>query len=36
MDRRSAYRDVRTGLLLASAAILAFGLTFVFAVFYLV
>lgn len=35
MDRRSAHRSIRTGLLLGSAAIFAFGMTFVFAVFYI-
>ena len=35
MDRRSTYRNLRTGLLLASMAIFAFGMTFVFAVFYI-
>ena len=35
MDRKSTYRNLRTGLLLASMAIFAFGMTFVFAVFYI-
>jgi hypothetical protein len=35
VDRRSAYRNLRTGLLLGSLAIFAFGMTFVFAVFYI-
>ena len=35
MDRRTASNDIRAGLLAASLAILFFGLTFVFAVFYI-
>jgi hypothetical protein len=35
VDRRSSYRNLRAGLLLGSVAILAFGMTFVFAVFYI-
>jgi Na+-transporting methylmalonyl-CoA/oxaloacetate decarboxylase gamma subunit len=35
VDRRSAYRNLRAGMLLASAAIFVFGMTFVFAVFYI-
>ena len=35
MDRRSAHRNLRAGLLLASLAIFAFGMTFAFAVFYI-
>ena len=35
MDRKGTYRNLRTGLLLASMAIFAFGMTFVFAVFYI-
>jgi hypothetical protein len=35
VDRRSSYRNLRTGLLLGALAILAFGMTFVFAVFYI-
>ena len=35
MDRRSVYRNLRTGLLLASLTIVGFGMTFVFAVLYI-
>jgi len=35
VDRRSAYWELRAGLLLASVAIFVFGMTFVFAVFYI-
>lgn len=35
MDRRSANRDVSTGLLAASLAIFVFGMTFVLAIFYI-
>jgi hypothetical protein len=35
MDRRGAHQSIRTGLLLGSLAILAFGLSFVFSVLYL-
>jgi hypothetical protein len=35
VDRKSTYRNLRAGLLLAAAAIFAFGMTFVFAVFYI-
>ena len=35
MDRRSANRDIRTGLLAASLAIFVFGMTFAFAIFYI-
>jgi hypothetical protein len=35
VDRRSAYRNLSTGLLVGSVAIFAFGMTFVFAVFYI-
>jgi hypothetical protein len=35
VDRRSSYRNLRAGLLLGALAILAFGMTFVFAVFYI-
>jgi hypothetical protein len=35
VDRRSSYRNLRAGLWLASLAIFAFGMTFVFAVFYI-
>jgi hypothetical protein len=35
MDRRSASRDVGTGLLASSLAIFVFGMTFVFAIFYI-
>jgi len=34
-DRRSAYRNLRAGLLLSSLAIVAFGMSFVFAVLYI-
>jgi hypothetical protein len=33
--RRSSYRNLRAGLLLGALAIFAFGMTFVFAVFYI-
>jgi hypothetical protein len=35
VDRRSSYRNLRAGLLLGVLAIFAFGMTFVFAVFYI-
>ena len=35
MDRNSAYRNIRAGLLLGSLAIVAFGMSFVLAVFYI-
>jgi hypothetical protein len=35
VDRRSSYRNLHAGLLLGALAILAFGMTFVFAVFYI-
>jgi hypothetical protein len=35
VDRRSAYRNLRAGLLLASLAILAFGMTFAFSILYI-
>jgi hypothetical protein len=35
VDRRSTYRNLRVGLLLASAAILVFGMTFAFTIFYI-
>ena len=35
MDRLSAYRHIRVGLRTASLAIFCFGITFVFAVFYI-
>jgi hypothetical protein len=35
VDRRSAYRNLGTGLLLGALAIFAFGMTFVFATFYI-
>jgi len=35
VDRRSSYRNLRAGLLLGSVAIVAFGMTFVFAVLYI-
>jgi hypothetical protein len=35
VDRRSAYRNLSTGLLLGSVAIFAFGMTFVFTVFFI-
>lgn len=35
MDRRSANRDISTGLLAASLAIFVFGMTFVLAIFYI-
>jgi hypothetical protein len=35
MSRRSAYRNLRAAMLLGSVAIAVFGLTFVFAVFYI-
>jgi hypothetical protein len=35
VDRRSAYRNLRLGLVLTSVAIFVFGMTFVFAVFYI-
>jgi hypothetical protein len=35
VDRKGAYSSVRTGLWLGAAAIFAFGMTFVFAVFYI-
>jgi hypothetical protein len=35
VDRRSASRDIRAGLLAASLAIFVFGMTFVFSVFYI-
>jgi hypothetical protein len=35
VDRRSSYRNLRAVLLLGALAILAFGMTFVFAVFYI-
>jgi len=35
VDRRNAFGSVRTGLWLGAAAIFAFGMTFVFAVFYI-
>jgi hypothetical protein len=35
VDRKNAFGGVRTGLWLGAAAILAFGMTFVFAVFYI-
>lgn len=35
MDRRSVSRDISAGLLATSLAILFFGLTFVFAIFYI-
>jgi hypothetical protein len=34
-DRRSAYRNLRAGLVLSSLALVAFGMTFVFAVLYI-
>ncbi len=35
MDRRDTYRNLRTGLLLGALAILVFGMTFLFATFYI-
>jgi Na+-transporting methylmalonyl-CoA/oxaloacetate decarboxylase gamma subunit len=35
MDRRRSYRTLRAGLLLGSLALFVFGMTFVFAVFYI-
>lgn len=35
MDRRSAQRDISTGLFAASLAIFIFGMTFVLAIFYI-
>lgn len=35
MDRKSAFGSIRTGLGLGAVAIFAFGMTFVFAVFYI-
>jgi hypothetical protein len=35
MDRRTASKDVSTALLAASLAIFVFGMTFVFAIFYI-
>jgi Na+-transporting methylmalonyl-CoA/oxaloacetate decarboxylase gamma subunit len=35
VDRRSAYRNLRVGLLLGSLAIVTFGMSFVFAVLYI-
>jgi hypothetical protein len=35
MDRRSTSRDIGRGLLVASLAIFLFGMTFVFAIFYI-
>jgi hypothetical protein len=35
MDRRTASKDVGTALLAASLAIFVFGMTFVFAIFYI-
>jgi hypothetical protein len=35
VDRRTASRVIRAGLLAASAAIFCFGMTFVLAVFYI-
>jgi hypothetical protein len=35
VDRPSSYRDIRAGLLAASLAIFVFGMTFVFAIFYI-
>ena len=35
MDRRSASSDIGAGLLAAALAIMVFGLTFVFAIFYI-
>jgi hypothetical protein len=35
VDRRSSYRNLRAGLLLASLAIFAFGMTFAFAILYI-
>ena len=35
MDRKNAFGSVRTGLWLGAAAVFAFGMTFVFAVFYI-
>jgi hypothetical protein len=35
VDRRGAYRNLRVGTLLASLAIVAFGMSFVFAVLYI-
>ena len=35
MDRKTAGRDLRAGLLAGALAILIFGLTFVFAIFYI-
>lgn len=35
MDRHGAYKNLRAGMLLASLAIVAFGISFVFAVLYI-
>lgn len=35
MDRRSAYRNLRAGMLLCALAIFTFGMTFAFAVLYI-
>jgi len=35
VDRRTAYRDIRSGLLAASLAIFVFGMTFVLAILYI-
>jgi hypothetical protein len=35
VDRRTANRDIRAGLVAASLAIFVFGMTFVFAIFYI-
>ena len=35
MDRRDTYRNLTTGLLLSALAIFVFGMTFLFATFYI-
>jgi hypothetical protein len=35
MDRRGTYRNLTTGLLLGALAIFVFGMTFLFATFYI-